>query len=130
MGLWASMHTDKGAVFMVNPGDWTEASMFRPMAMRSVFVTTKDGTAAYWDASYLDEFLRRMNALGMVSDLRDGRLLVLKAQDRQWRELSDAALLSIAREYGVDYAVFETPQATRLPVLHQNVRYKIVALHG
>ena len=113
---------------MVNPGDWTEATMFRPLAMRSVFVTAKDGSATNWDPGYLDEFLRRMNALGMVSDLQNGRLLEQAEQDRQWRELTDAQLLSVAREYGIDYAVFETPRATKLPVVHQNARYKIVAL--
>ena len=104
--------------------------MFRPLAMRSVFVTGKDGAAVYWDASYLGEFLRRMNALGMVRDLPNGRLLQQAAQARQWRALSDAQLLAVAREYGIDYAVFNTSRATKLPVVHQNARYKIVAFRG
>ena len=131
IGLWARDHTDKDALFMINPGaDWQEGPMFRPLAMRSVFVTSKDGTAISWDASFLGEFLRRMNALGMVTDLPNGRLPGLAGQTRQWQALSDAALLAVAREYGVDYAIFDTSRATKLPVVHQNERYKIVAFRG
>ena len=130
-GLWAKDHTDKDAVFMVNPGDdWQEVTMFRPLAMRSVFVTGRDGAAVYWDARYLNEYLGRMNALGMVRDLPNGRLLEQAAQARQWRALSDAALLAVAREYGVDYAVFDISRVTKLPVVHQNARYKIVAFRN
>ena len=129
-GHWANTHTAKDAVFMLNPGGVQDVTMFRPLAMRSVFVMSKDGTAIAWDASYLGEFLRRMNALGMVSDLPNGRLLEWPEQRRQWRELSDAQLLSVAREYAVDYAVFDTTRATKLPVVHQNARYKIVAFRN
>ena len=47
-GLWARDHTDKDALFMINPGaDWRKGPMFRPLAMRSVFVTGKDGTCHF-----------------------------------------------------------------------------------
>ena len=52
----------------------------------------------------------------MVIDLSNGRLLSREAEDLKWRELSDTALIAVAREYGVDYAVFETSRVTKLPV--------------
>ncbi len=127
---WARRHTRRDDVFMVNPAAPTdESAMFRPLAMRAVFVTLKDGSAIHWDASYLAEFLTRMDALGMVSDLSGGRILDPAAGNRQWRHLSDATLLAVADRYGVDYVVFETGRITGLPVVYENSRYKVVACH-
>lgn len=45
-----------------------------------------------------------------------------------YNELDEAAVLKIAREYGVDYFVTESPRAYDFPLLYQNAEFKLYAL--
>jgi hypothetical protein len=128
---WARENTPIDAVFMANPGaDVDEYAMFRPLSQRSCFVFHKDGAAIHWHAQYLTEFSSRMGALGMASGPDSHELLKPQDMDRLWRQLPDAHLLAVAREYGIDYAVFDRDRETTFPVVFENGSYRVVRLAG
>jgi hypothetical protein len=124
---WAEHNTPGDATFMVNPVPVPdEHAMFRPLSHRPLFLACKDGTASHWSVEYMRHYLERMDALGMVRDFDPLSILSEDEIEVQWARTTDEDLLPVAREYEIDYAVFERDRPTQLPTVFVNEGYRIV----
>jgi hypothetical protein len=104
----------RNAVFLIPPL-W---SGFRAMALRSPFVTFKEGAAALWQQSYVYTWISRMQAIGF--DLTGSRWLagdVLAAIARAYQGLDDSRVCAAASEHRIDYWVTEKGTVSAFPVV-------------
>jgi hypothetical protein len=67
-----------------------------------------------------------MDALGLVRDFDPLSILSEDEIEVQWARTTDEDLLPVAREYEIDYAVFERDRPTQLPTVFANEGYRIV----
>jgi hypothetical protein len=108
---WIAEHTEKGARFLIDPGD----ERFYVEAQRAVFVSYKHSPQS--EREILEWFLR----LSRLSGRRPSRSLGfgwLRDVSAAYRGLDERTLLSIAKDYGLDYLV--TPNSRlELPRVHQ-----------
>lgn len=112
-------HTPAGALLLVPP----HMGVVRVIGERAIVVDYK--SIPFQDAAML-EWYRRMNRV--YGEVDGGGFGALRQMDASWREVSDAHLQQLAKEFGADYAVLYAQTQTGLPVIYSNPDYQLVQL--
>lgn len=126
---WARARTAKDAVFIVPPGH----DGFRIESERAIYGDWKDGTQAFFNATFGREWLTRMHRLGYRPELQVRGLTGMELLDDAYRELERSELLAIARElepssvYAVDFAGSKRWSAAEEPA-YRNDEYVVYEL--
>jgi hypothetical protein len=124
VGAWAALHTPRDAVFLSDPF-WLE---LRPLAMRPVFTTWKDGAAILWDRAFVAAWTARMQALGLEphADVTDKQARAIVADT--YRGLDDARVRALRQRFALDYWVVRGGHVSAFPVVFETERYRVLAL--
>lgn len=72
------------------------------------------------------EWRERMRVV--YGDVEAGGFAAARALEQAYRQVSDAHLLSLARQYDASHALLYADTETRLPVLYANETYRLVSL--
>ena len=123
---WAKEETSKEDVFLIDP-NWEE---FRPLAQRSVFVAWKDGTAIFWDKSFVEEWVMRIEELGF--DFSTAKLGTTKGSielSQYYKNMEDADVLDLSSKYPIHYWVVDIDKETRFPEVYSTTKYKVLQIH-
>lgn len=111
--------TPAEAVFLTPP----DFGIFRLAAKRAIVVDFKFGMPS--DETFL---LWRERLRHCYGDVRSGGWNAVAEMDSNWHRVSDARLLTLAREYDASYAVLYRDTPTDLPVIYANRKYQVVSL--
>lgn len=106
---WAKQNTTTTDVFMAPPGAWAS---FRIYALRSLFVTFKDGAVTMFSGKLSEEWYTRFVE----------RELIYKSEDV-------VEILDFAKSNGIRYMIQEEANSKiDLPVVYQNQKYSVLQL--
>ncbi len=122
---WAEGATAAESVFLVHP----MSEIFRATLRRPVFVLVADAGAMWWWPPMLEDYLRRLQALGL--DLTDPNLAardVWRRTSALFSALEDADVERLARTYRLDYWVTSLRQPSGFAEVHRNELFKVLAV--
>lgn len=111
--------TPASALLLVPP----HMGIVRAIGGRAIVVDYK--SIPFQDTAMLAWYQRMNNVFGAVDG---GGFKALAKMDCGWRRVSDQRLLSLAAEYGADYALLWRQTETQLPVVFSNQQYQLVRL--
>ena len=122
---WARGNAPLDAVFLVDP-TW---GSFRALSRRPVFVTFQDGTAILWDRSFVEEWVRRLQAIGL--NVEDGARITDERQINTWltsayERLTDADVRRLSEWASVRYWVVSRGRPSAFPVVYQGRSYNVL----
>ncbi len=121
---WARRNTPPDAVFLIDPS-W---GAFRMLSRRPVFVTFQDGGAILWNRAFVNEWVRRLHAIGLeVADgarIRVQRPWLTSTYDR----LTDADARRLSEWAWVRYWVVPREQASAYAVVYERGSYKVLKI--
>jgi hypothetical protein len=123
---WAIDNTSKGDVFLIDP-NWNE---FRALSQRPVFVTWKDGTAIFWERSFVSEWVTRIESFGFSFEKIDelGTPDGFRPLTRLYENLDDENIIALSSTYPIRYWVVRVDHASSFPVIFQTAGYKVLDL--
>lgn len=134
---WARSATQRHDVFLVPFGPEEGWQDFRHLSQRNVFVHWKDGTAWPYAPWYAADWLQRMRLLGLMevaqlreSDYRTGSWVHVRetfAND-VYRQVDEKRVLSLAKQFRIDYWVTYKDIPTQLPIVYQAEKWKVIKL--
>lgn len=126
---WAKQKTPIEACFLVNPSFGAEDEMFRALSKRSVFVTTKDGSAILWDRSYVEPWAERLKMLGFdITQKPATNEDTDKKIDTLYKDLQDDGVTRLKERYSIHYWIVSNDHLSDFTVVYQNHDYKILSL--
>jgi hypothetical protein len=122
---WARGNAPLDAVFLVDP-TW---GSFRALSRRPVFVTFQDGAAILWDRSFVEEWVRRLQAIGL--NVEDGARITDERQINTWltsayERLTDADVRGLSEWASVRYWVVSRGRPSAFPVVYQGRSYNVL----
>jgi len=132
---WARQHTSVGAIFIIPP----HLNGFRVDSERSVYVTWKDGTVAFFNESLGFEWLERLKLLGYEPTRSGGTLDYLEFGEvadvfgpiyRNLNEEKIDRIAQVAESCEVYFVTFSDVPELELPLSYKNNDYVIYAVLG
>ncbi len=126
LAAWGRNHTAKGDVFLVNP-NWGE---FRPLSLRPVFVTWKDGSALLWYRPFVTEWVERVGALGYDITRHGPAGTTISAHlDKLYAHLTDAEVRSLAGRYGIRWWVVSASHESAFRMAYHNKYFRVLEVN-
>ena len=126
---WAKQKTPTEACFLVNPRFGAEDEMFRALSKRSVFVTTKDGSAMLWDRSFAEPWAERLKMLGFdITQEPASNKNSDEKIDTLYQNLQDDGVKRLKERYSIHYWIVSNNHLSDFTVVYQNHDYKILSL--
>jgi len=121
---WARRNTPPDAVFLIDPS-W---GAFRMLSRRPVFVTFQDGSAILWNRAFVNEWVRRLHAIGLeVADgarIRVQRPWLTSTYDR----LTDVDARRLSEWAWVRYWVVPREHASAYAAVYERGSYKVLKI--
>ena len=123
---WATEKTSSDDVFLIDP-NWEE---FRALSQRPVFVTWKDGTAAVWDRSFVEEWAARIESFGFSFEKTDelGTPDGFRPLTRFYENMGDEDVITLSNSYPIRFWVISVDHTSSFPVVFQTAGYKVLDL--
>lgn len=134
--LWAEQHTDKQALFMLDPNIYYG---WRDFSHRSSFGNLREWLYTGWlyDSNYavFQEGIRRFSEFGLdyrpylTMPVPQGFDAMAGDVERKYYELTDQKRLSLAQRYGIDYFLLKKAKYlhnSTLPVVFENSMYLLL----
>jgi hypothetical protein len=122
LARWSRSSTPEGSTFLVDP----DLSRFRALARRPVYATVKDGSAIFWDRSFVAVWLPRMQELGYRGS---AGLPAMKRETKAFYEsLDDEAVSALADREDLDYWVVAADRPSALEPAYTSAEFKVLRL--
>jgi hypothetical protein len=122
---WAKENTTKEDKFLVDP-NWEE---FRPISQRSVFVAWKDGTAIFWDRSFVEKWVERIERFGFVfTTAKLGTTRGSSELSKHYLKMDDADVLELSNDYHLQYWVVKLDKDSAFPEVYRTRDHKILKI--
>lgn len=123
---WALENTSEDDVFLIDP-NWSE---FRALSQRPVFVTWKDGTAIFWERSFVNEWVTRIESFGFNFEKTDesGTADGFRPLTRLYENLDDENIIALSNNYPIRFWVISVDHTSSFPVVFQTAGYKVLDL--
>lgn len=122
---WARSHTNKDAVFLVNPGAGRWNS-FPGLSERSILSSWEQGAAINWNPEFVIEWDRRMRLLGL--DVRKGRQLPHRILKDAYAALTDVDVDRMRSQFGIQYWIVPEYQPSVYEEVYRSGRSKVLDL--
>jgi len=123
---WAFENTSKDDVFLIDPS-WSE---FRALSQRPVFVTWKDGTAIFWERSFVSEWVTRIESFDFSFEKTDesGTADGFRPLTRLYENLDDENIIALSNNYPIRFWIISVDHTSSFPVVFQTAGYKVLDL--
>jgi hypothetical protein len=127
--VWARTSTPREAVFLVDPGDDPDWDHFMGLSERSIFANWEEGTAIHWSPNYAEEWVRRLELLGVDVDA-EGEDLDPFSLGRAFEGLRDEDVARMRARTPIRYWVVPEAKRSGYPAVFRSGGYKVLDLGG
>ncbi len=113
---WVNKNTDKDSLFLIPP----YKKDFRANAVRSVYIDMSTGPV-YFSKEAAKEWMERLEKINISPGDKFSKISV----EKKYNSLEEEFILSLSKEYLIDYVVFPKTKKLNLPKAYENKKYTV-----